>query len=206
MAVGARAERLRGSPKTITAPRHHCALHPPLPQPHQATPFPHARLIAPAVCADRRQRQPRRAQRGRRAAGARRAAHRRVRAPSPPAPALGRAQRLLLGRLDARHALRRRLPRAGGSSPTCSPALPRADLTRVRCSRRAGPVTGPSKRPWAGRASTDPATDRLCRWCLSAASRSSAFCLRPAVSCRFAPLQRRFSGLPMVWIDQGWPK
>ena len=51
MAVGARAERLRGSTKTITAPRHHCALHRPLPQPHQATRFPHARLIAPAVCA-----------------------------------------------------------------------------------------------------------------------------------------------------------
>ena len=51
MAVGARAERLRGSPKTITAPRHHCALRPPLPQPRHATPFPHARLIAPAVCA-----------------------------------------------------------------------------------------------------------------------------------------------------------
>ena len=49
MAVGARAERLRGSTKTITAPRHHCALHRPLPQPHQATRFPHARLIAPAV-------------------------------------------------------------------------------------------------------------------------------------------------------------
>ena len=135
--------------------------------PSQRPPHPHSL----------RQWQLRRAQRGRRAAGARRAAHRRVRAPSPPAPALGRAQRLLLGRLDARHALRRRLPRAGGSSPTCSPALPRADLTRVRCSRRAGPVRGPSKRPWAGRASTDPATDRLCRWCLSAASRSSAFCL-----------------------------
>ena len=112
------------------------------------------------------------------------------------------ARRLLLGRLGARHALWWQL-QAGGSSPTCSPP---ADLTRARCSRRAGPVGGSSKRPWAGHASTDPATDRLCRWCLSAASRSSAFCLRPAVSCRFAPLQRRFSGLPMVWIDQGWPK
>ena len=138
-----------------------------LPHPPSRWQLPHP---GPAACLQR-------AQRGWRADGARRAAHRRVRAPSPPAPALGRAQRLLLGRLDARHALRRRLPRAGGSSPTCSPALPRADLTRVRCSRRAGPVRGPSKRPWAGRASTDPATDRLCRWCLSAASRSSAFCL-----------------------------
>ena len=123
MAVGARAERLRGSPKTITAPRHHCALRPPLPQPRQATPFPHARLIAPAVCAASDSGSPKRAQRGWRAAGARRVAHRRVRAPSPPAPALGRARRLLLGRLGARCALWRQL-RAGGSSPTCSPTPP----------------------------------------------------------------------------------
>ena len=202
MAVGARAERLRGSTKTITAPRHHCALHRPLPQPHQATRFPHARLIAPAVCAASDSGSPDALNVG----GAQPALAGWHTACAPHLrPPPGRARRLLLGRLGARCALWRQL-RAGGSSPTCSPALPHADLTRARCSRRAGPVRGPSKRPWAGRASTDPATDRLCRWCLSAASRSSAFCLRPPVSCRFAPSQRRFSGLPMVWIDQVWPK
>ena len=193
MAVGARAERLRGSPKTITAPRHHCALHPPLPQPHQATPFPHARLIAPAVCADRRQRQPRRAQRGRRAAGARRAAHRRVRAPSPPAPALGRAQRLLLGRLDARHALRRRLPRAGGSSPTCSPALPRADLTRARCGRRAGPVRGLRSPPeLAAQAQSRPRV----------ASATGAFRLPPTAALSASRRPEMEEKRPAGWLFQ----
>ena len=178
----------RGPMAPLCAPPLRCR------SPAKPPPF-HAQLIALAGgvrCI--RQRQPRRAQRGWRAAGARWAAHQRVRAPSP-------RDGSFLGVLA--RATRWRQLQAGGSSPTCSPS---ADLTRARCSRRAGPVGGPSKRPWAGHASTDPATDRLCRWCLSAASRSSAFCLRPAVSCRFAPLQRRFSGLPMVWIDQGWPK
>ena len=32
------------------------------------------------------------------------------------------------------------------------------------------------------------------------------FLPRPAVSCRFAPLQRSLLGLLMAWVDQAWPK